>query len=202
MPVRSSVPRAFLLCTILSDLTDLSSVMNDSDLAREKRVAAIRERLRKKVPKGKRRWASREIGVSNTALGDFIDGKTGPPQDETLDRYEAWLDGVLVRPDSSTMNGGGLDLPRQIDAVLALEAPYPMKAWLIAEIGAAYRSRWGDRAEEGSVVRAEVMLEMEKNMAARTDIIRTGRPVDWDTHAAEVTSLDGDDATTAGRNQK
>lgn len=61
-------------------------------------IETVRAKLGARAPKGTRRRAAAEIGVSSTALGDFIDGRTGPPREDVLKLYVDWLDGRAVRP--------------------------------------------------------------------------------------------------------
>jgi hypothetical protein len=74
------------------------------------RAEFVRAAMKARIPKGKRREVARELKISNTALGDFLDGRTGPPLEERLIRYEKWLEGLdrSDRPDSVTGIGFGL----------------------------------------------------------------------------------------------
>lgn len=104
------------------------------DTARAERVRA---ELLRRIPKGARRAAALEIGVTNTALGDFLDGKTEAPLPKTLDLYEAWL--RRHTKDLSEADGR-TDYIRQIDEILARKWSAAETDRLIARLESYYRA--------------------------------------------------------------
>lgn len=144
---------------------------DDEFSARRERAEQLRKRLKPLLPKGTWRQAADRIGVSNTALGEFLSGKGGVPQEATLDRYEKLLTASDRSDTTAATESARLpepsELERQIDEIMRSEMGPLEKACLVAEISAAYRARALDREGEAARIRAKALDRAERRALVR-----------------------------------